>query len=198
VNKLWRTMVIPLTAGITVFVSGCATTGPVRRIEAGGPTAVTTMGVDLADLKQAAGTMIGQMLAHPAIGGFEQKSGRKPLVDVGAIVNNSDTQIDLGQLAGRINEDLLNSGLVEIKASDAGVVDAVQENAWVNDRKALGSQKPDFLLEGKIMLLTARDGRTREKSYSFQLRLNDTKTGKTVFQKTVDVAKQGKRSSVGW
>ncbi len=195
-NKKIKALVVLSAAGAIPFMAGCAS-GPTR-IQAGGPTAVTTMGVDLADFKNAAGEMISQMLVHPAIGGFEQVKGRRPLLNVGEIRNNSDISINLGQLAGRINEDLLNSGLVEIMANDAGVVDAVAEDEWASDKKRTSVQRADYLLEGQIMLLTARDGRTREKSYTFQLRLNDTKSRKTVWQRTVDIAKQGTRAAVGW
>jgi PBP1b-binding outer membrane lipoprotein LpoB len=194
-NCTVKTIGITLLSSATLLLVGCAS-GPTR-IQAGGPTAVTTMGVDLADFKNAAGDMVKEMLVHPDVGGFAQQKGRKPLVDVGVIRNNSDVNVDMGQLAGRINEDLLNSGLVEIMASDAGAVDAAAKNDWANDKKRSSVQAADYLLEGVIMLVTGRQGNVREKTYTFQLRLNNTASRKTVWQKTVDVAKQGKRAAGG-
>jgi penicillin-binding protein activator len=141
--------------------------------------------------------MVKEMLVHPDVGGFAQQKGRKPLIDVGVIRNNSDVNVDMGQLAGRINEDLLNSGLVEIMANDAGAVDAAAKNDWANDKKRSSVQAPDYLLEGVIMLVSGRQGNTREKTYTFQLRLNSASSKKTIWQKTVDVAKQGKRAAGG-
>lgn len=53
-------------------------------------------------------------------------------------------------------------------------------------------------MEGTINLLTASFEDMREKTYTFQIRLNNRQR-RTVFQKTIDMAKQGtKASSVGW
>ena len=168
------------------------------RIQAGGPTAVTSMGVDLADFKNAAGQMVKELLAHPAITGFKAQSGRAPALNRGQIVNKSDLLLDMGQLAGRINEDLLNSGLVELIANDAGAVDQAALEAWEKDSKTVKNARADFFLEGEIMVLAAKDGRVREKTYTFQLRLNDPKTRRTVWQRTVDVSKQSTRPSAAW
>jgi PBP1b-binding outer membrane lipoprotein LpoB len=181
-----------------LMLAGCATTPSVTRIQAGGPTAVTSSGVDLADFKATAGQMVKELLAHPAVSGFRGQNGRAPALNRGQIVNKSDLMLDMGQLAGRINEDLLNSGLVELVANDKGVADAAALDAWEKDVKSVKSARADFLLEGEIMLLSAKDGRLREKTYTFQLRLNDTKTRRTVWQRTVDVSKQSTRPMAGW
>ena len=180
-----------------LILSGCATP-QVARIQAGGPTAVTTAGVDLADFKTTAGQMVKELLAHPAISGFRAQYGRAPALNRGQIVNKSDLMLDMGQLAGRINEDLLNSGLVELIANDAGAADQSKLESFEKDIKVDKSGRADFFLEGEIMLLTAKEGRLREKTYTFQLRLNDPKTRRTVWQRTVDVSKQTTRPVAGW
>jgi len=179
------------------MLAGCQTPSVVR-IQPGGPTAITTTGVDLADFKTTAGAMVKELLAHPAISGFQAQQGRLPTLRRGTIINKSDLMLDMGQLAGRINEDLLNSGLVELIATDATAVDVGKQLDFENDVKVSKRGRADFYLEGEIMLLTAKDGRLREKTYSFQLRLNDSKTGRTVWQRTVDVSKQGTRPLAGW
>jgi PBP1b-binding outer membrane lipoprotein LpoB len=196
-NRTVKTLGLVLLSGAASLLIGCVRSSAPTRIQSGGPTAITTMGVDLADFKNAAGDMVKEMLVHPDVGGFAQQKGRKPLVDIGVIKNNSDVNIDLGQLSGRINEDLLNSGLVEIMANDAGAVDEAAKKDWVNDRKRSSVQEADYLLEGVIMLVTGRVGNTHEKTYTFQLRLNQTSSRKTIWQKTVDVTKQGKRAAAG-
>ena len=178
------------------LMSGC-TTAPTR-IQAGGPTAVTTMGVDLQDFKTAAGTFVNEMLRSPAITQFPaQNGGSLPVLSTGSVVNKSDMHIDLAQITGRINEDLLNSGLVELMANDAGARSANAQDAFMSDVKVNKAGDADFYLEGEILLLTARDGSLREKNYTFQLRLNN-RARRTVFQKTYDMGKQTTRSNVGW
>ena len=176
--------------------TGCST--PPTRIQAGGPTAVTTMGVDLADFKNTAGAMVKELLVHPAIANFSQQNGGKlPALNIGKIVNKSDINIEMEQIAGRINEDLLNSGTVRLIANDAGARDANAQDAFESDRKNNNTGKADFYLEGVIMVLAAKEGKVREKNYTFQLRLND-RNRDTRWQRSVDVGKQKRGGGVSW
>lgn len=180
-----------------VFLTGCAAQQP-RRIVAGGTEAITSMGVDLQDFKNAAGQLTQAMLNNGHIVNFEKKNGRLPVINVGSIINKTDLSIDLAQVSGRINEDLLNSGLVEIVANDAGAIAANKEDAFMNDVAVNRDDAADFYMEGTINLLTASNADLREKNYTFQIRLNNRQR-RTVFQKSVDMAKQGgKGSSIGW
>jgi hypothetical protein len=103
----------------------------------------------------------------------------------------------MGQIAGRINEDLLNSGTVELVANDAGARDANAQDAFESDRKNNNAGKADFYLEGEIMVLAAKEGRMKEKNYTFQLRLND-RNRRVKWQRSVDVAKQHRTGGVAW
>jgi PBP1b-binding outer membrane lipoprotein LpoB len=156
------------------------------------------MGVDLQDFKNAAGQLTQAMLNNRHIADFEAKNGRMPAVNVGSIINKTDLSIDLAQIAGRINEDLLNSGLVEIVANDAGAVAASKEDAFMNNTAVNTDDRADFYMEGTINMLTASFDDMREKTYTFQIRLNNRQR-RTIFQKTIDMAKQGdKASAIGW
>jgi PBP1b-binding outer membrane lipoprotein LpoB len=178
------------------FMTGCATAP--TRIQAGGPTAVTTMGVDLADFKNTAGAMVKELLVHPSIATFAQQNGGKlPAINIGKILNKSDINIDMGQIAGRINEDLLNSGTIELVANDAGARDANAQDAFESDRKNNNAGKADFYLEGEIMVLAGTEGKLKEKNYTFQLRLND-RNRRVKWQRSVDVAKQRRAGGVAW
>ncbi|MBQ9693334.1 MAG: hypothetical protein IJV69_01070 [Kiritimatiellae bacterium] len=188
--------ILCLCAGL--LLAGCASTQRPRRIEAGGTEALTTMGVDLQDFKNAAGQLTQAMLNNRNLTDFEAKNGRMPVVNVGSIVNKTDLSIDLAQVSGRINEDLLNSGLVEIVANDAGAIAANKEDAFLNDVAVNRDDAADFYLEGTINLLAATYDGTTEKTYTFQIRLNNRQR-RTIFQKTIDMAKQGdKASAIGW
>ena len=180
-----------LSVGAILLLGGCAGTGP-RRIQPGSPEAVTSMGVDLADFKNAAAQMVEQLLVHPAIANFPgENAGQLPVIGVGSITNVSGLNMDMGQIAGRINEDLLNSGRVKLRAADAGAADENAKRDWVNDRKTSSKAVVNYLLEGRIMHLAASQGKKQERTYTFQLRLNDPNDQSTVWQRTVDVSKQG-------
>ncbi len=79
--KIHQTVLLGIAAAVTL-AAGCATQGPTR-IQPGGPTAVTTMGVDLADFRNAAGEMVREMLASPSLTGFAQANQRRPAICVG-------------------------------------------------------------------------------------------------------------------
>jgi PBP1b-binding outer membrane lipoprotein LpoB len=184
-----------LVVTVGLFV-GCST--PPTRIQPGGPTAVTSMGVDLADFKNTAGAMVKELLVHPAIAAFSQQNGGKmPSIITGKIVNKSDINIDIEQIAGRINEDLLNSGTVRLIADDDGAFEANAQDAAASGLRNNTAGKADYFLEGVIMVLVAKEGKTREKNYTFQLRLNDR--NRTVrWQRTIDVGKQKRAGGVSW
>lgn len=188
---------IPLIILIALALTGCQSVAP-RRVQAGGATAITSMNVDLSDFKNAAGQLTQSILISPALTNFTKKEERAPVLRLGKITNKSDIQIDLGQIAGRINEDLLNSGLVEIVAEDDSSVSASNEDSFTDDNAVNQDNRADFYLEGSIMLLQAANDDIKEKTYTFQLRLNN-RSRRTVFQKTVDIAKQGDAGGgFGW
>lgn len=178
-------------------VTGCTTTP--KRIQPGGTTAVTTMGVDLADFQAAASAMVKELLVDPSITEFTRThNGQRPALKVGQITNKSDVYLDMNQLAGRINEDLLRGGIVRLVATEAGATDQKKITDWENDVKNPTASRADFMLEGSIMLLKASEGSTKEKTYTFQLKLNDTKTLSTVWMKTYDLSKQTTKTLLGW
>jgi hypothetical protein len=57
---------------------------------------------------------------------------------------------------------------------------------------------PDFTLSGKIIETIDRSGDTSRHTYTFQLSLNDTKTGYQVWQGEKEIGKQGTRSTIGF
>ncbi len=184
-----KTVFLMCSMAVTAIFIGCAPKQPTR-IVAGGVQAITTMGVDLQDFKNAAGQVTQALLNNPRIKNFKAEQGRLPMLTLGSILNKTDVTIDLAQIAGRINEDLLNSGLVELIATNKGSV-----NASIEDRVNV---KADFFLEGTIMNLDASFDDLVERTYTFQLLVNDRQR-KTIFQKTVDIAKQTEDAdAVGW
>ena len=58
--------------------------------------------------------------------------------------------------------------------------------------------KTDFTLSGKIIETIDRAGSTSRHTYTFQLSLNDTRTGYQVWQGEKEIGKQGTKPSVGF
>lgn len=183
---------IALGALPVFLVAGCST--PVQRIEAGGPTAVTTMGVDVKDFKDAAGDMVKTLLAS---GALDRTDGRKSVIAVGKITNDTDRNFDTDQISFKITSDLMTSGKTMTtttygaNAADKVGQAAVNEKKFLNDDKGPGVL-PDFTLAGKILVQHAQAGHTHEVTYTFQLFLTDTSTGLAVWQNERSIGKQGR------
>lgn len=168
-----------------------------QRIETGGAGAITTMGLDMADFMNAAQRMTQELLVHPSIAQFEAKNnGRQPRLDVGAIKNVTRDRINIEQVSERVTEVLLDSGQVTVVAHDAGAVQAHKRDSFLSDSKISDAGQADFYLEGVIMEQVAQFGKLQEKTYTFQMRLND-RSRNQVWKRSVDISKQGKGSSRG-
>lgn len=183
-----KALFLATLALVSCFGIGCST--PPRRIQAGGNEALTTMGINIQDFKRVASSLTQAMLRNSEITQFEAKHGRKPKIAVGTITRNVTGRIDFAQIEGRINEDLLNSGLVHIVAVDATSIARNKEQSFMKGEAVNMSHVADFYLEGTITEKTDVYDGIGEKNYTFQLRLN-TNDRLTVFSKTEDVAKQG-------
>ena len=183
-----------------ILASGCSTTPSVKRVEAGGATSVSTMGVDVKDFKDAAGEMVKSLLTSPAL---DRVAGRKAVIQVGQIINDSGQMFDTDQISFKITTDLMTSGKAQTittygsNAADKVGQAAVQERAFLQDQKGPGTL-PDFTLAGKILRTDAREGRTREVTYTFQLLLTDLSTGVAAWQNERPIAKQTNRPAVGF
>ncbi|HXJ75489.1 MAG TPA: hypothetical protein VNM37_21720 [Candidatus Dormibacteraeota bacterium] len=177
---------------------GCSS--PPKRIEPGGPTSLTTFGVDIADFKAAASYVVESLLKSDV---FDRFQGRKARILVSTIKNDTSQHFDTDQITFKITTDLLNSGKAETETLGGKSVDSegraiVAERDFANDSKSPERKVADFTLAGKILQTRAREGNMREVSYTLQLYLNDPKTGSAVWQGEKIVTKQGKRASVSF
>ncbi len=197
--KISRKYILLCTLPLAL-VAGCSTTPSVKRIEAGGATSVSTMGVDVKDFKDAAGKMVETLLTS---GALDKVAGRKAVINVGQIVNDSGQMFDTDQISFKITSDLMTSGKAQTittygkNATDKVGQAAVAEKQFLQDQKGPGVL-PDFNLAGKILRTDARQGSTREVTYTFQLLLTDTSTGLAVWQNERAIGKQTTRPAVGF
>jgi len=183
-----------LATATTLLISGCATQDlSPRRVDTGGPGSVTTTGLDMRDLMDAAMGATRELLTAPVLTQFEARNGRLPRLDVGVIRNNTrDRRITIAQVSERIMEELLASGQITLVANDAAAVATAQLDSFLNDSKIDLKDQADFYLEGEIFGQAAVAGRLVENNYSFMLRLNDRNRSQ-VWKRTIDITKQG-----GW
>ena len=191
-----------LAAGASIILTGCATPQP-GRIDTGGTRAITTMGLDMQDLMDAATSMTGELLVHSSISQFEARNGRLPVISYGkdSIRNTTGERITIEQVADRVMSELLRGGQVEVIANDAGARRASELDNFLNDGKLNLQAEADFFLEGTIMKKTAVLGNVRENTYTFSMRLNNRER-RQVWSQVTDFTKQGansnRRGGVSW
>ena len=135
------------------ILTGCETTTPVR-------APISPAGPSLNRLIDVALEATTELLAHNSIPAFESKNSRVPVIEWGPVRNSTRARIQVEQVTGRVEDALINSGLVKV----------VHPNAVL-------TRPPDFFLDGLIMY--------QDDTFSFQLRLND-KNGR-VWGRTIDV-----------
>lgn len=184
---------------LVALIAGCGTAP--TRIEAGGPNAITTMGVDILDFKDAAGKMVESLLVSDAM---NKVQGRKAIILVGKIRNDTPERFDVDQVAFKITTDLNKSQKTQTlttfgdKAIDTTAQSVQRERDFLQDKKISGPALPDYSLAGKILYTSGREGRMRSASYTFQLYLTDTATGLAVWQEEKIISKQGTRPAVSF
>lgn len=197
---------LTLTAGALALalLGGCASSEEATRIEAGGNRSLTTVGsINLADWNIAADELVDSLLRSDAL----INAPRQPAVmAISNIVNNTTQQVDTTMLTNRVRERLNVSGKV-VTSTIMGVGGTAQDSLAreqnERDRFLAGSRtqdapKADYTLSGRLNEIRVADGNRREATYSFYLALTDTRTGIAVWEKTVDIAKSGRRASTSW
>lgn len=175
-----------LGIALALFLGGCASGTPAHRIEAGGSEAITSLDkVNLADFDIAAQKLLNSMLRSGVFNEFPKKP---VLMRVGRIKNNTSEVINMSMFTSRITTFLNRSKLVRVLADDAYSRELAEFNGVDN--------LPQIILVGEIAEDTTTAGRTKERSYTFILRLNID--GAAAWEEMTTVSKQGTRASVGW
>ena len=189
----------------TLIMLGC---NPAQRIQTGGPESITTTSqIDIQDVQDASATMIESLLRSGLFQKFAATHGRPPILlfKDGAIINDTTTRLPMPLLTGDIKAELVNSGVVQLATTYAGVSGRSQDrDAAANARKkALRNQSssddatPDFSLTGTIVELSSRAGNTHQLDLQFQMTLTSWATDLAQWTDTMKVSKQGDKASVG-
>ena len=169
------------------------------------------MGLDYRDFNQAASEMIQSMISA---GKLRKPGGGKYVVTTGRITNDTMQRIDTDQLMAKIEEELMNSGLVEMTSAvggqgapdemiyemrdirDSAEGDEFKQETFAGKRTLIG---PELSFSGKILQRNILyDRNSQQVEYYFQLRVTDLTTGLRFWQKESIIGKRGSNKSVSW
>jgi hypothetical protein len=185
-------ILFPLIAAIPFVIGGCAT--DTHYVQTGDKEQIINAGqINIQDYANAANAAVNDLLQSGAI---DKVSNPPAVLFVSRIINNTGQQIDTDLLTKKISIALLQSGKAVTTTTDPAAKGYKQENEFLNDQKS--TRLPDFTLSGKIIETVDRAGSTSRHTYSFQLSLNDTKTGYQTWEGEKEIGKQGTRPAVGF
>ena len=174
-----------------VFITGCATDA--HYVQTGDREQIISVGqLNIQDYADAANDAVNQLLAS---GALDKVSKPPAVLFVSRIINSTGQQIETDLITGKISQALNQSGKAVTTSTDPKTRSMTDENAFLNDKN---NPLPDFTLSGKIIETIDRSGNTSRHTYTFQLSLNDTKTGYQVWQGEKEIGKQGTRSTIGF
>jgi uncharacterized protein (TIGR02722 family) len=192
---------LPLVAAALLGLSGC-----VAKTQYGDATAVETLNTDFGstDLQMIAEKMVDDLLASPAMAEMAPQ-GKRPILFVDSIKNNTTEHIDTESVTDTISTKLLNSG--RFRFVDRTKVDAiareldyqansgmVDENKSVKMGRQLGAQ---LMLYGNFSSITKNVGSTRDVYYKFTMKVSNLETGLVEFQSEKEIRKTRKKSLIG-
>ncbi|MFA6288144.1 MAG: hypothetical protein WC661_12240 [Opitutaceae bacterium] len=192
-----------LLAGVllpsTLLITGCQT-AETRTIDASGPQALNTGGINSQDWYTAADQLVGSLITSGAL----DKSPVQPAVlAVDRIINNTKLNIDTDLLIKKIRVALTQTGKVAVtNTMGLGERAVVASEAAEMDEMMSGKKAkvivPNYTLYGKLIQQTDRLNGVTQNTYSFQMSLVDVKTGLTLWEDDRAIAKQTKKSTLGW
>ena len=158
------------------------------------------------DARLTAKTMIRKALNAPWLSRFQAKNGRRPVVELGQIINRSDQHINTRLFLNHFQDELINSGKVRfVTASEAhrNAASAEREYQMKHARSSTihgpGQQTgADVMITGSINSYTAaRDGKT-VRFYETHLKALDLTTNEILWGSQYQVKKIAHQSSMGF
>ncbi len=199
--KLSSTKLLGLAAVSTaLLLTGCTTTEETRTVDAKGPQSLNTSAINPQDWANAADQLVGSLINS---GALERAPKQPAVLAVDRVINNTQLMVDTDLLIKKIRVSLTQTGKVAITNTlglgERAVVAA--EAAELEEMQTGKKQKtivPDYTLYAKLIQQTDRAGGVTQNTYAFQMSLVQVKTGLTVWEEERQIAKQTKKSAVGW
>ena len=171
----------------------------------------SVMGLDYRDFADAAAAMVKSLLQS---GRLQKKDGSRYVVTTGRIKNDTMQRIDTDQLMAKIEEEIMNSGMVVMTSAVGGkgasdemiyqvrdLAEGDKQDEFNKDTMPAKGQiiLPELSISGKILQRDVKyDKKTTQVEYYFQLKLTDIKTGLRFWQKEKFIGKRGSRKSTSW
>ena len=132
--------------------------------------------------------MVADCLIRPWIDQYQLRSGKRPVVIVGTVVNKTDEHIISETFTKDLEKAFINSGRVEMVASsqERDEVRAermeMQENSSEATKKQMRQETAsDYMMKGVINAIIDREGKKKVKFYQVDLELIDTQTNQKVW-----------------
>ena len=202
-----RTKIIITLAAL--LLAGCAT--KTVNIDVINDDGKAVMALDYRDFDQAASEMIQSMIGS---GALKKPGGGRYVMTTGRVTNDTMQRIDTDQLMAKIEEELMNSGMVVMTSAvggkgapdemiyemrdirDSATGDEFKQETLAGRRTLIA---PELSISGKIIQRNIRyDNNRQQVEYYFQLRITDLTTGLRFWQKESIIGKRGSNRSVAW
>ena len=198
-----KLLTLSLTAVAALAFNGCS--DPAKYEDPNGNHTIVSLDkVNIQDFAAASDFLVQSLMSSEEFGKIVQ-AGKKPVVAVSSVRNDTSSQFDTDMLMQKINTALIKSRKVLISTTvGAGgrAPDQLARELRAADEFASGrdsvAQAPEYTISGKILEDRASAGSTRQTSYIFQLTLTDVRQGAAVWMDEKTVTKQGEKNSVGW
>ena len=199
-----KTLALYGGAAAAARLRGCGgSVAPHRNDPPGDHTRTSTHPIDVKDWQTAALKSIDSLLAS---GALNRADGRKTIVMVGEVKNNTSTPVNTRILTDKIRQAILRSGkavtttAVGAKGAEETAVRQVRElenddlfnQATVQKRGTVIA--PDMSLSGEIVQQSNRVGRVEESYFFFHVVMTDLATGLAVWEDNVEIGKQETKS----
>jgi penicillin-binding protein activator len=182
---------------LMVFVVvGCGSSRKVTRLDPGTVTDVSGKWNDT-DARLVAEEMIKDCLSRAWVTDFAAAAGKKPVVTVGTIGNNTSEHIDAETFTTDFERELLNSGQVKFVASRGQRDEVREERLDQRDyaspetmKKIRNETGADFILLGSIKSITDEAEGLRIMYYQTDLELINIESNEKVWIGTKKIKKE--------
>lgn len=158
-----------------------------------------------ADANQVAAVMIQDALSRPWSGDFRAREGRVPVIRMYPIRNRTSEHIETKYFTKQVEQELLNSGVVQIVGSLVEATDIRRErgdqaahasaDTMKRDRNEIGS---DYILNGWIVEEHDATYGREVKAYVITMELIHAERNHKVWMKTHRIKKDIMTADVGW
>jgi hypothetical protein len=197
-------LVLSLSIASLLSFSGCSSYS-VKRVSLDTEGGVTSRWTDN-DARLTAKTLIRKALGESWLENFKAKHGRRPVVELGQMINRSDQHINTRLFLNHFQDQLLESGKVHfVTANSAHREAASSERAYqMSHARSSTIHGPDqqtgadYLLTGSINSYVARRGGKTVRMYETHLKAIDLRTNEIVWASEYRVKKIAHQSSMGF